>query len=105
METCPTCWADVKPALWEFGRYGNLPYMLGRRETCPVGVRQYGNLPYMLSEQHDSVHKGKYWKRYSGLFVLLKQKITLTHQALEQVILAVQRAFACLVLGDIRCYV
>jgi hypothetical protein len=25
--------------------------------------------------------------------------------ALEQVILAVQRAFACLVLGDVRCYV
>lgn len=50
-------------------------------------------------------HKGKYWTLYSGLFVLLKQKITLTHQALEQVLSAVQRAFACLVLGDVRCYV
>jgi len=57
------------------------------------------------SEKEDPVRKGKYWKLYSGLFVLLKQKITLSHQVLEQVILAVQRAFACLVLGDVRCYV
>jgi len=68
---------------------------------------------YGLSEQahaaaprkQNQLHKGKYWKLYSGLFVLLKQKILLSHQVLEQVILAVQRAFACLVLGDVRCYV
>jgi hypothetical protein len=57
------------------------------------------------SEKRNPVPKAKYWTLYSGLFVLLKQKITLTHQVLEQVILAVQRAFACLVLGDVRCYV
>jgi len=57
------------------------------------------------SGQHVPAHKGKYWALYSGLFVLLKQKITLTHQVLEQVILAVQRAFACLVLAGVRCYV
>lgn len=57
------------------------------------------------SGQQDPAHKGKYWALYSGLFVLLKQKITLTHQVLEQLILAVQHAFACLVLGDVRCHV
>jgi uncharacterized membrane protein YwzB len=61
--------------------------------------------PATTSGQQDPPHKGKYWTLYSGLFVLLKQKVALTHQALEQVILAVQRAFACLVLGDVRCYV
>ena len=58
-----------------------------------------------LSGKQDPAHNSKYWKLYSGLFVLLKQKITLTHQVLAQAILAVQRAFACLVLGDVRCYV
>ena len=57
------------------------------------------------SGNQDPAHKGKYWTLYSGLFVLLKHKITLTYQVLEQVILAAQRAFACLVLGDVRCYV
>jgi len=57
------------------------------------------------SGKQDPAPKGKYWTLYSGLFVLLKQKIALTRQALEQLISAVQRAFACLVLGDVRCYV
>jgi hypothetical protein len=61
--------------------------------------------PATTSGQQDPPHKGKYWTLYSGLFVLLKQKVSLTHQVLEQVILAAQRAFACLVLGDVRCYV
>jgi len=57
------------------------------------------------SRKQDPARKGKHWTLYSGLFVPLKQKIALTHQALEQVISAVQRAFACLVLGDVRCNV
>jgi hypothetical protein len=57
------------------------------------------------SKKQNPAHKGKYWTLYSGLFVLLKQKVTLTYQALEHVILAVQRTFACLVLEDVRCYV
>lgn len=57
------------------------------------------------SGKQGPAHKSKYWKLYSGLFVLLKQKILLSHQVLEQVILAVQHAFACLVLGDVRYYV
>jgi hypothetical protein len=57
------------------------------------------------SGKQDPAHKGKYWTLYSGLFVLLKQKIALTRQALEKLISAVQGAFASLVLGDVRCYV
>ena len=57
------------------------------------------------SGKQDPANKGKYWRLYSGLFVLLKQKIALTRQGLEKLISAVQRAFACLVLGDVRCYV
>jgi hypothetical protein len=52
-----------------------------------------------------SVPQGKYWKLYSGLFVLLKQKILLPHQVLEQVVSSVQDSFACLVRGNVRCSV
>jgi hypothetical protein len=60
---------------------------------------------HVPSERQDLAPKGKYWLLYSGLFVLLKQKIRLTHQVLERIILAVQRIFTCLVLGDVRSYV
>ena len=46
--------------------------------------------------------KGKYWALYSGLFVLLKQKILVTDNVLQGIIHAVQQAFAWLVLGDVR---
>ena len=46
--------------------------------------------------------KGKYWALYSGLFVLLKQKILLASEVLQGIIHAVQQAFAQLVLGDVR---
>ena len=46
--------------------------------------------------------KGKYWALYSGLFVLLKQKILLAHDVLQGIIRAVQKVFAQLVLGDVR---
>jgi hypothetical protein len=49
-----------------------------------------------------SQNKGKYWKLYSGLFVLLKQKLLLSQAVLAQVIQDVLRAFAKLVLGDVR---
>jgi hypothetical protein len=46
--------------------------------------------------------KGKYWALYSGLFVLLKQKILVTDNVLQGIIHAVQQAFAWLALGDVR---
>ena len=50
-------------------------------------------------------HTGKHWKLYSGLFVLLKQKLLLSRSVLAQVIQDVLRAFANLVLGDVRSFV
>ena len=46
--------------------------------------------------------KGKHWALYSGLFVLLKQKILIASDVLQGIIRAVQRSFARLVLGDVR---
>lgn len=48
---------------------------------------------------------GKRWKLYSGLFILIKQKIWLSQQLLERIITAVLRTFTRLVRGDVRTYV
>lgn len=45
---------------------------------------------------------GKRWVLYSGLFVLLKQKIQIAADALERIMQQVNRAFRLLVLGDVR---
>ena len=85
-----------------------IAYAIGLLVGESIRDHTYGSLEQVqaaASEKPNPVPKAKYWTLYSGLFVLLKQKITLTHQVLEQVILAAQRAFACLVLGDVRCYV
>lgn len=50
-------------------------------------------------------HSGKRWKLYSGLFVLIKQKIWLSDAVLEQLITTVLRTFTCLVRGDVRSFV
>jgi hypothetical protein len=47
----------------------------------------------------------KRWKLYSGLFVLIKQKICLSKQVLDQLISTVLHAFIRLVRGDVRTYV
>jgi len=85
-----------------------IAYAIGLLVGESIRDHQYGSsepTDATISGKQNPTHKGKYWELYSGLFVLLKQKVTLAHQLLEQVILAVQRAFACLVLGDVRCYV
>jgi hypothetical protein len=48
---------------------------------------------------------GKHWKLYSGLFVLIKQKICLSEVVLKQLITAVLRTFARLVRGNVRSFV
>ena len=45
---------------------------------------------------------GKRWTLYSGLFILLKQKIQLALDALQRLIRQVQCAFKLLVLGNVR---
>ena len=60
---------------------------------------------YGPPEDTPTARQGKYWKLYSGLFVLLKQKMPLPNHILEQVVSGVQDSFACLALGNVRCYV
>jgi hypothetical protein len=45
------------------------------------------------------------WLLYSGLFVLLKQKLRLTSEQVQLVSLAAASAFAILVFGDVRSFV
>ena len=49
--------------------------------------------------------KGKKWKRYSGLFVLLKQKWSLTHDQMADVLLAAFTNFLALLLPHVRTFV
>jgi hypothetical protein len=44
----------------------------------------------------------KRWTLYSGLFILLKQKIQLAAETLQRLIRQVQRSFKLLVHGDVR---
>ena len=46
--------------------------------------------------------KGKHWALYSGLFVLLKQKILLASEVRQGIIHAVQQALVQPALGDVR---
>jgi hypothetical protein len=52
-----------------------------------------------------SLKKGKKWKRYSGLFVLLKQKWTLSEQQKAAVLKAALATFQNLVHPHVRSFV
>jgi len=52
-----------------------------------------------------SLKKGKKWKRYSGLFVLLKQKWTLSHEQKTAVLDAALTTFRALVYPNVRTFV
>jgi len=52
-----------------------------------------------------SLKKGKKWKRYSGLFVLLKQKWTLSHEQKTAVLEAAFTTFRGLVYPNVRTFV
>ena len=52
-----------------------------------------------------SLKKGKKWKRYSGLFVLLKQKWTLSHEQKTAVLDAALTTFRALVYPNVRSFV
>jgi len=54
---------------------------------------------------HPTRKKGKKWKRYSGLFVLLKQKWTLTQDQKTAVLLAAFTAFQRLIQPHVRTFV
>ncbi len=50
-------------------------------------------------------HWGRKWKRYSGLFVLLKQKVDLSAQRLRHVLQTARESFIRLVYHPVRTYV
>jgi len=52
-----------------------------------------------------SLKKGKKWKRYSGLFVLLKQKWTLSHEQKAAILDAALTTFRGLVYPNVRSFV
>ena len=89
-----------------------IAYTIGLLVGESIRDRSYGNpqqpdgTPSLChSETPTSIRRGKYWKLYSGLFVLLKQKILLSAAILDQLVLAVLRSFACLVPGHVRSFV
>ena len=45
------------------------------------------------------------WAIYSGLFVLLKQKLHIPRYEMNLIIQEVTKAFACLIFGDVRTFV
>ena len=53
----------------------------------------------------DELYEGKTWQKYSGLFILLKQKIQLSRKVLAQVMNRAYLLFMRIVLGDVRTYV
>jgi hypothetical protein len=52
-----------------------------------------------------SLKKGRKWKRYSGLFVLLKQKWSLSHEQKTAVLDAAFTTFRDLVYPNVRSFV
>ncbi len=57
------------------------------------------NKPQVDANQHPK------WLLYSGLFVLLKQKLRLSKKQVEAVTIAAAHAFGALVCGDVRSFV
>ena len=53
----------------------------------------------------DRIYEGRKWYQYSGLFILLKQKIQLSRKVLAEIIQSVYLLFMRIVLGNVRTYV
>jgi hypothetical protein len=80
-----------------------IAYAIGLLVGESLRDQMYGGPP-PASDRSPS-HSGKRWKLYSGLFVLIKQKIWLSDAVLEQLITTVLRTFTCLVRGEVRSFV
>ena len=53
----------------------------------------------------DRIYTGKKWKLFSGLFIILKQRLNLTRKTLRDIINRVHLHFREMVLGNVRSYV
>lgn len=56
-------------------------------------------------ESRDRVHNGRTWKIYSGLFILLKQRVQLARGTIANIINQAYSFFRGIVLGDVRTHV
>jgi len=82
-----------------------LAYAIGLLVGEALRDRIYGRAGGGGSDPHSAKGKGKGWRLYSGLFVLLKQKIKLRCEVLRRLIAEVLEFFRRLVYGDVRSYV
>jgi len=58
---------------------------------------------FLLGEHiRDVIYDGKKWRRYSGLFILLKQKIQLSKEVIEEIMEKVYLLFMKIILGNVR---
>ena len=61
------------------------------------------SIGFLLGEGiRDRMYEGKKWRRYSGLFILLKQRIQLSEEVISEVIDGVYLLFMRIVLGYVR---
>ncbi|MCL0097612.1 hypothetical protein M1O19_03705 [Dehalococcoidia bacterium] len=56
-------------------------------------------------EIRDRVYKGKRWKLYSGVFVLIKQRVQLARETITDIINDAYSFFSIMVQGDVRIHV
>jgi len=63
-----------------------------------------GNSSHSHSHSGARGKRGKKWKLYSGLFILLKQKLRLGREAIRQLIAEVLELFRRLIFGNVRSY-
>jgi len=70
------------------------------------GKLEIGQVPNaLLNKPLIDANEHPKWKLYSGLFVLLKQKLRLPYKQVEAVTIAATSAFGYLVFGDVRSFV
>lgn len=88
-----------------------LAYAIGLLVGEAVRDRMYrgkgsgGSNPYSHFHSESKGKRGKKWWLYSGLFVLLKQKIKLGREVLRCIVVEVLEFFRRLVYGDVRSHV
>ena len=80
-----------------------LAYSLGLMLGEAFRDRMYG--PLHPGEDKQAARSSRKWRLYSGLFVLLKQKITLSARDIREVVSQVLEWFILLVHGYVRTYV
>ena len=87
-----------------------LAYAIGLLVGEALRDRMYGEGRGGGNSSHSHSHsgargkRGKKWKLYSGLFILLKQKLRLGREVIRQLITEMLEFFRRLVWGDVRSY-